>query len=279
VTVCGRALEEGLFPKNDPSLRQTTPQTVTSVTPQDVNDYYRKVFRPDLTTIVVIGRTTPEEAKTVIQKYFGSWQATGPKPDVLLPSVPNNKSSVTNVPDASRVQDRVTLAETLSLVRADPNYYPLELGNHILGGGFYATRLYQDLRESSGLVYNVSSSFEVGRTRGVYVVQYACDPANVAKARTIVQQNLKRMQTEPASADEVQTAKALLLREIPLSESSVDKIARGFISRVDLDLPLDEPTLAARRYVVMTPEQVKEAFGRWIRPDDLVLVSQGPPPQ
>jgi zinc protease len=274
-----RALEKGLFPKDDPSLRQATPQSVTSLTLQDVSDYYRKVFRPDLTTIVVIGHTTPGQARAVIEKHFGAWQASGSKPDVLLPSVPDNEPSMTAVPDASRVQDRVNLAQTLKLVRADPNYYPLELGNHILGGGFYATRLYQDLREKTGLVYNVLSTFQVGRTRGVYVVQYACDPANVAKVRAIVQQNLKRMQTEPAGANEMQMAKAMLLREIPLSESSTNSIAEGFISRVDLGLPLDEPTVAAHRYVAMTPEQVRIAFGKWIRPDDLVLVSQGPSPK
>jgi zinc protease len=277
--LAAQALERSLFPKDDPSLRETTSESVTSLTPQDVNDYYRRVFRPDLTTIVVIGHTTPEQARAAVEKHFGSWQSTGSKPDVLLPPVPNNKSAAATVPDASRVQNKVTLAETVGLVRSDPNYYPLELGNHVLGGGFYATRLYQDLRESSGLVYNVSSIFELGRTRGVYIVRYACDPANVDKVRTIVQQNLKRMQTEPASADEIQTAKAMLLREIPLSESSVEQIAEGFISRVNLDLPLDEPSRAAQRYAPMTAEQVRAAFNRWIRPDDLVLISQGPSPK
>ena len=108
-----RALKEGLFPKDDPSLRQATPETVKSLTLSDVNDYYRKVFRPDLTTIVVIGRITPEAASRVIAKYFGDWKATGPKPEVLLPPVPANKPAVVTVPDARRVQDIVTLAQTL----------------------------------------------------------------------------------------------------------------------------------------------------------------------
>jgi cytochrome oxidase Cu insertion factor (SCO1/SenC/PrrC family) len=64
--------------------------------------------------------------------------------------------------------------------------------------------------------------------------------------------------------------KALLLREIPLSESSVDKIADGLISRIILDLLLNEPTMAAQWYMKLTAEQVKEAFNRWIRPGDLV---------
>ena len=274
-----RALKEGLYPKDDPALRQATPETVKSLTSANVKDYYGKVFRPDLTTIVVIGRTTPQAASQVIGKFFGDWKATGPKPEVLLPPVPPNQPLAIAVPDARRVQDQVTLAETLQLTRSNPEYYALQLGNHVLGGGFYATRLYQDLRETSGLVYYVASEFDVRRTRGQYVVAYACDPSNVAKARTIVVQNLKQMQEQPVGDDDLQRAKALLLREIPLSESSVDDIAQGFLRRVELNLPLDEPTRAARQYIKLSAENVKAAFAKWIRPDDLVQVSQGPAPQ
>jgi zinc protease len=273
-----RALEKGLFPADDPVLRQATPQTVNGLTLQDVKDYYQRVFRPDLTTIVVIGRTTPEAAVAVIGRSFGDWKATGPKPEVLLSAAPPNPASAVAVPDTSRVQDRVSLAQTLAVTRTNPDYYALDLGNHVLGGGFYATRLYRDLREESGLVYNVTSSFDVGRTRGVYRVEYACDPANVAKARALVLENLRRMQAEPVSAAELRKAKALLLREIPLSESSLAGIALGFISRTDLGLPLDEPFLAARRVAGLTSEQVKAAFARWLRPSDLVQVTQGPAP-
>lgn len=274
-----RALAKGLYPTDDPSLREATPATVNALTLADIQDYYRKVLRPDLTTIVVIGRTTPEAARTTIQKYFGSWEASGPRPEVLLPSVPANTASASTVPDASRVQDRVTLSQTLGLVRSNPDYYSLQLGNHVLGGGFYATRLYRDLREESGLVYNVSASLDVNRTRGTYTIQYACDPSNVARAREIVQRNLSVMQKEPVADDELQNAKALLLREIPLSESSVDNIAQGFISRVDVDLPLNEPILAARRYMDLTAAQVQAAFEKWVRPDALIQVVQGPAPQ
>jgi zinc protease len=269
----------GLFPKGDPTQRQATVATVSSLTLQDVKDYYAKVFRPDLTAIVVIGRVTPEQARAEIEKHFGSWKAVGPKPDVLLPPVPANKPSTTAVPDPSRVQDKVTLAETLGLTRSNPDYYALELGNHVLGGGFYATRLYQDLREKRGLVYYVSSSFDVGRTRGVYEVNYACDPPNVSKARAIIQRDLKDMQSSLVPGEQLRQAKAMLLREMPLSESSIGSIAEGLLSRVRLELPLDEPTLAAQRYVELTAEQVRSAFAKWVRPDDLIQVTQGPSPE
>ena len=75
------------------------------------------------------------------------------------------------------MQDKVTLGETLLLTRTNADYYAMQLGNHVLGGGFYATRLYRDLREKNGLVYFVSSTFTLGQTRGVYQVAICLRPA------------------------------------------------------------------------------------------------------
>ena len=273
-----RALASGLFPAGDPTLRQATPETVSSLTLEDVKDYHGKVFRPDMTTIVVIGKVDSGRARAVIEKHFGAWKAVGPKPDTLLPPVPLSKPSSVTVPDPSRVQDEVTLAQTLGLVRSDPAYYALELGNHVLGSGFYATRLYQDLREKTGLVYAVSSSFDVGRTRSVYQVYYGCDPPNVSKARAIIERDLKEMQTSHVAPERLHLAKAMLLRGIPLSESSVEHLAHGYIHRVKLGLPLNEPERAAGRYYKLSAEEVRAAFGKYVRPADMVQVTQGPNP-
>ena len=70
-----------------------------------------------------------------------------------------------------------------------------------------------------------------------------------------------------------------VLRSIPLSESSMDRIARGLTSRAAAGLPLDEPTRAAARYLALTPEDVRAAFAKWIRPQDLVQVTEGPNPR
>jgi zinc protease len=101
----------------------------------------------------------------------------------------------------------------------------------------------------------------------------------VAKARAIVEQDLKNMQTSLVTPEELRQAKALLLREIPLSESSVDSIAKGLIYRATHELALDEPTRAAHRYLELTAEQVQAAFVKWLRPNDLVQVTEGPSPK
>ncbi|HVN97121.1 MAG TPA: pitrilysin family protein [Syntrophorhabdaceae bacterium] len=272
-----KALVEALFPKGDPSLREATPKSVSTLSLDDVKQYYGRVFRPDVTTIVVIGRVRPDTARSVIEKYFGSWKATGQAPDTYPPPVPDNKPSTTDVPDKSRIQAQVTLAQTLSLTRSNPDYYALELGNHVLGGGFYATRFFRDLREETGLVYTVVSQFDVGVKRTVYRVLYGCDPGNAAKARAIVVRDLKQMQAEAVGSVELDRAKALLLREIPLSQSSVDRVAKKLLDLSNHLQPLDEPILAAKKYVALSAEEVKAAYVKWLRPDDLVEIVEGPP--
>jgi zinc protease len=274
-----QALRGALFAKDDPSLREATPETIGALTPENVRSYYRTVFRPDLTTIVVVGHITPEAARSTIEKYFGAWTAQPPLPVTDLPRALPKPASTVAVPDASRVQDTVYLAQTIDLTRSDPDYYALNLGSAVLGGGFYSTRLSVELRKKAGLVYSVGSDVQAGRNRTVYFVNYACDPQNVSKAARIVAREIRGMQTAPVPESEFARSKALMLRQIPLEESSVDDIARGLLQRRDLDLPLDEPTLAARRYVALTPSQVQAAFQKWMRPDDLVRLSQGPAPQ
>ncbi len=274
-----RAVKTALYPQGDPTLRQATPDTVSALTLAGVQDYFSKVFRPDQSIIVVIGKVTPERAKQVIELYFGPWTAAGPKPNILLPPVPNNAAADVAVPDASRVQDEVSLEETLGLTRANPDYYAVVLGNHVLGGGFYATRLYQQLREETGLVYSVEVELRANQTRALYGIAYACDPDNVAKVQGIVARNLLEMQSQPVKPDELRQAKLMLLRSIPLSESSLAQIAKGLLNRSILDLPPDEPVIAAKDYAALTAEQVQAAFARWVRPADLVKVTQGPLPK
>jgi zinc protease len=274
-----RALLLGMVPPGDPTLRETTPVTMSKVTLDEVKQYHDSTVRPDLTTIVVIGDVTADEARTVIEKWFGDWKATGPKPNTTLPPVPVNKASASTVPDPEAVQDQVTLAEQLDLNRFNPDYYPLQLGNHVLGGGFYATRLYHDLRQVNGYVYGVSVSLNASKSRASYSVDYGCDPQNVSKARALIIRDLNQMRTEDVSASELHQAKALLLRQIPLSTASEDAVAGSLLGRAVMGLPLDEPVIAAHKYMALTADDVRKAFDKQVKTGNLVQVVRGPAPQ
>jgi zinc protease len=274
-----RALDLALLPKGDPVLREVTPDTLNKLTLDQLKQYYGATVRPDLTTIVVIGDVTPEEARSVIEKSFGAWKATAEKPNTTLPSIPVNKASAATVPDAQAVQDSVILAEQIDINRFDPDYYPLQLGNHVLGGGFYATRLYHDLRQVAGYVYNVNVSMSTSETRASYSVDYGCDPPNVSKARALIVRDLEQMRTQDVSDAELHQAKALLLRSIPLGESSEESVAGGLLGRAEIGLPLDEPVRAAKKYYALSADEVKAAFAKHIQTDNLVQIVRGPAPQ
>ena len=275
----GRAVTRALVPAKDPLLRETTHETIKSLKYEDIQAYYQATFRPDLTTIAVIGDITPEEARSVIEKYFGTWHAEGSKPTVTLPAIPGNKPSAVNVPDPSAVQDQVTLAQELEMNRFNPDYYALRLGNHVLAGGLYATRLWRDLRQNTGYVYTVSNDIEAGETRATYSIEFGCDPKNVSKARAIIDRDLNDMAKTNVSPVELQQAKALILRQIPLAEASEDAVAGGFIARARIGMPLDEPFKAAVKYFAMTADEVRAAFAKRVKPSDLVQVVRGPAPQ
>ena len=274
----GRKLSEALYAKNDPALRYARPETVSKLTLEDVQGYYKTVFRPDLTTIVIIGNIEPARAKTVIEKYFGGWQATGPKPETEFQPVSDNKPASVVVPDKSRVQDEVRLVETVGLTRSHPDYYPVQVGIHVLTGAFYATRFYQDLREKSGLVYAVEAFLHAGKTRSTFGVFYGCDPQNVTKARSIVERDLTEMSMNLVNPEELSQAKNLLVHQLMLSRTSTKSIALGLLSLSQMDLPLDEPDRAAINYQKITAAQVRSAFSRWIRSTGFVQVTSGPEP-
>ena len=274
-----RARLKALYPKGDPALRRPTPASIDSLKLTDVKAYYHSAFRPDMTTIVIIGQVTPDRAKQVVEKYFGDWKAIGPKPATDLPPVPPNKPSSAVVPDKSRVQDEVTLSETLALTRSNPDYYALRLGNYVLSGSFYATRLYHDLREEAGLVYTVESAMDVGKTRSLFEVYYGCDPQNVTKARELALNDLRKMQTAPVTEKELQQAKTLWITQMLLGESSENSIAARLLDLSVRDLPLNEPARAAKNCLEMTAEQVQAAFKKWLRPEDFVQIVRGPQPK
>ncbi len=270
-----RAIDAALVPPGDPSLRQATPETVTPLTRDELHAYYTRAYRPDLTTIVIAGDVTPEQARDVATRTFGSWHADGPTPMIDPPPVPPSHTSQTRVPDATSVQDSATLAETIAIPVTNPDRFVLMLGNTMLGSGF-SSRLYKDLRVRTGYVYSVESELDWSRTRGDYAIEFGADPVNVPKARALALADIKSLQLTPVSDGELTRAKAETLRRLQMQRDSIDAIAGLDLRLVDLGLPLDEEELAAKRYYSATAPEVQNAFKTWLRPDDLAEVVKGP---
>ena len=273
------ALARRLYPKGDPQLREATPATVDALALDDVKAYYAATFRPDMTTIVVAGAVTPEQAKASVERWFGGWTASGPKPQTEYPPVALNKPAASVVPATGRKQSDVTLEELVGITRSSPDYYALRLGNVILGGAFYSTRFYRDLRKENGLVYTVGAELDAGKTRTSYGVRFGSDPENVGKARAIVDRDLRDMGTKNVTPEELRLAKTTAVLDGELAESNVGAVASGYLARALADLPLDEPQRRARIFLGMQAQTIRAAFARWIDPARFVQIVTGPAPK
>ncbi len=273
------ALEKALYPAGDPEQRFATPGTVGTLTLADVKQWYASVYRPDMTTIVVIGDTTPGAAKAIFEKYFGAWQASGPKPNVEPPAAPANAPAQITVPATGRVQSSVDLVETVPLVRTDPNWAPLQLANTVLTGGFYSSLLYHDLREVHGYAYSVSSDVVAGRVRGRFSVSYGCDPQNIIPAQGQVAAILTQLQQQPIEANRLLRSKALLMGEVPIALSSYDGVTGQLLEYAVDDLPLDQNIIDAQAELSATASTVQQALAKYVRPNGFVRVVTGPGPR
>ena len=273
------ALSNALYPMGDPYRNFATLKTARAITLDDVKAWYAIAYRPDLTTIVVIGDTTPDAARAVIEKYFGGWTATGPKPQTEPPPVALNAPSQVVVPAQGRVQSSVELIELNDVRRTDPDWAPLQLANTALTGGFYSSILYHDLREVHGYAYSIQSSLRAGKTRSSFSVSYACDPQNIVPAEQAAIADLQRVATTPLAQTDLLRAKALLLGEVPIRQASYDGVSGLFLQYAEQGLPLDQYQLDAQDYLSANAAQVQAAFAKWIRPTGFVRIVTGPGPK
>jgi zinc protease len=273
------ALNKALFPATDPLQRFATPQTAGSVAADDVRSYYESVYRPDMTTVVVIGDVTPEQAKAEFEKYFGAWTARGSKPEVALPQVPKNATASVTVPDTGRVQSEVQLAQVLDLKRSDPDWALLQVGNNVLGGGGFGSLLMDDLRVKKGYVYNAYSELNSNKNRATFTMGYACDPDKIVPAQQLALTDLRALQGGNIAAARLERSKAMLMSDVPLREASFDGVASELLRYASLDLPLDQARIDAQRELAATAASVQSALNKWIAPNNFVRVVKGPGPK
>jgi zinc protease len=272
------ALNKALYPPGDPVQRFATPTSVGGLTVNDVRTWYDKVYRPDMTTVVVIGDTTPDEARAVFESSFGRWKSVGPKPPVELPPVPLNAASQVHVPATGRVQSSVQLVETLDLTRTDPDWAPLQVANAALTGGFFSSLLYHDLREVHGYVYSVESGLAAGKTRALFSLDYGCDPGNIVPAQSQIAAVLGQLQKQPIDAGRLLRSKALLVGSLPVRASSYDGVTEQLLGYASLGLPLDQSVLDARAELDASAQSVQAALVKHVRSNGFVRVVTGPGP-
>jgi zinc protease len=271
-----RLFDAALYPAGDPALRVASERSIASVTLADVKAFHAQYVRPDLTTLVVVGDVDPAQVAQEVQRAFGDWTATGPKPDPHLPAIPLPSPQTRNVMTAS--QDVTVQLGAPALSRTSPDYDSLTLANAIYGGGgSMESRLFREVREKRGLVYGATSALAANRDRGTFTVSFSAVPSKIDAAEALVRSELKRMQTDEVSADELARAKTRIVATQLNAEQATSSIA-GDLLRIGLDeLPTSYYATLAERYASITAADVRRAAQAWFHPENLVEVRIGPP--
>ena len=270
-----RAYLQRLLPHGDPALRFPTPESVQGITRDDLLAYTQKYWRPDLTTIAIVGDVTLAQAKTAVQAAFGSWTNDGPAPPVMQPALPPAHVAHAYIGTAAN-QVFIQLGQP-AIPRTSKDYDAFQLLAQIIGGpGYFESRLWQELRQKRGLVYSVSSAVKADRSRGDLEIELSAAPANVSAAIGIIRSQLQLLRTRPVSRTELQEAKTRLVASALLEESSADG-QLGEIGTIARDrLPLDYYATLQQRYAAITPADLQRVAKTYLRPDKLIEIFSGP---
>lgn len=244
-----------------------TQVTLDALSRSDVLEFYRTFYRPNIGILAIVGDISLEEVKDKLVPRLSGWSpgpvAEGPVetkfaegPRVLRKSMPISQANIVLGHGGIR--------------RRNPDYYALSVMNRILGGGG-SSRLRQAIRVRKGLAYSVHSAFYTHRFPGSFQVALQTKNASAAEAIRIVVQEMRRMQQEPVTAVELETAQKYLAGSFPLRLETQAGLA-GFIARsAYYDLGLDY----ARRYPALiravTREDVLRAARQYLYPEKRIV--------
>ncbi len=274
----GDVMRAALYPARDPVRNIMTADSLQNISLSDVHAWYAKAFRPDLTTIAVVGDVKPAYVRAEIEKYFGKWRAHGAEPNFKYPHVKLNGASRATVPSPTAVQQSVDMSELLGLVETNPDAPALQLADTMLTGEGAASILYHDLRTKHGYVYFVGSTLDIGHQRSTYTFNFSSDPKNAKAATAALLADLRDLQTKPVSSADLARAKATILAHSALTLDNFGGLAGALLSTAStpnskLTTSSSQNKSAWERLLGVTPATLRAAFTRWVRVNDFAHVS------
>ena len=250
------------------------PPTIETLTVDDLKAYYRAHFRPDNSTLLVVGDLTPAAALPMLEKAFGGWKAEGMA--ALVAGVPNapqlakRQVYLVDKPDAAQSQIRIGW---VGVARSTPDYAVLEVLNTVLGGSF-TSRLNQNLREKNGYAYGASSAFDMRLSAGPFLAAAGVQTDKTADALREFFTELNGILT-PVPVDELNKAKNYVALGFPGEFETTGDMARKLEELVVYNLP--EATFAnfVPSVTAVTAADLQRAAARFIQPEKMAVVVVG----
>jgi zinc protease len=261
----------GAFPYGHPTVG--TARGLSAITRQDLVEFHRQYYRPNNAVLSVVGDLTQEEAQQWVTKTFGAW-AAAPIPSPKLPAIPPLERRQEIRIDKDISQANIILGN-LGIARQNPDFYAFQVMNYLLGGGGFASRLTDDIRVNRGLAYSVASSFSPGLSPGPFTVVLETKNATAGEAITQVVEQLRRIMTQPVTAEELKDAKSYLVGSFPRKMDSISKRA-WLLGYVEIyGLGLDYPWRYSELIEHLTPADIQKVAEKYLRPEKYLLVVVG----
>src|SRR5690606_22016586 len=216
---------------------------------------------------------TPAEARALAAEAFGDWRDAGPAPAAIdkAGQAPAPRVVVIDQPGARQA---AAVAAIRGISRTDADYFPLTLGNTLLGGGF-SSRLNQEIRIKRGLSYGARSSVGAQQQTGVFSASTQTKNETATEVADLILEEIGKLGTTAATETELAPRRATLLGGFRRSLETVDGLG-GLVANLALyDLPMSDLADYAGRVRAVTAEQVESAFAEHLPTDRASLVIVG----
>ena len=271
-TIAARTFNQAVFGSH-PYGYDTTEESLARIGVQDMRDFYR-VVQPCRAKVSVVGAVNRAQADEIVTALLSRLPAGACQP---LPTVgevaPLTAAVERNVPFAS-AQAHVFIGQP-GYKRSDPDYFPLLVGNYILGGGGFVSRLAEEVRQKRGLSYSVYSYFAPGLHAGAFTLGLQTRPDQATQAVQVSRDVLRRFVAEGPTEAEMKAAKDFMVGGFALRIDSNRKLLDNLANIAWYDLPLDYLDTWTRQVEKVTAAEVKAAFARKVQPDRMVTVVVG----
>jgi zinc protease len=249
-----------------------TPEGLADLTRDDALDFYQRYYVGNNAVIAIVGALDRTQAEQLAERIMGGLPAGEPAP--ALSPVPEIKKSEEKAIAYPSTQTTVILG-TLGMRRADPDYFPLYVGNHILGGSGLVSRISVELREKRGLTYSAHSYFIPMRCYGPYILALQTRNEQAEEALKVLRETLEDFIATGPSEEELHLAKQNITGGFPLRIDSNGKKVQYLAMIGFYNLPLDYLERFTPQVEAVTITQIQEAFQKRVNLDKMITVMVG----
>jgi zinc protease len=248
--------------------------TVAKIKKDDLQAFYQQFYGAKGAVIAIIGDLTRDQAQQIAERVSVGLPASAAPAPIAQVIVPSKAKEQRIAHPAS--QSHILLGHT-GIKRNDPDLFPLYVGNYILGGGGFVSRLTEEVREKRGLVYSVYSYFMPMAEVGPFQIGLQTKKDQAEAALVLVHETLDKFIKNGVTEAELKAAKANIIGGFPMRIDSNKKIL-DYLNVIGFyKLPLNYLDEYNKKVEKVTAAQIKDAFNRRLKTENFVTVIVGDP--